>query len=216
MSLPSRDRAQQFDDSMRVMREAVDDVTTLDSSLRSVMSQLQRIVEAQEALMSEVQHDVIEMRLVPLDDIVLTLRLAARLLATDLGKTIAFNIRGEATQIDREISDLLKEPLLQLLRNAITHGIESEKERRATGKPEEGRVWLDAHYVGNEVSIEIGDDGRGVNLAQVARSRRQGRPSAPRRRCPSVCGTDARPHVSAGRLDVWSGGYGWRAWDRPG
>jgi chemosensory pili system protein ChpA (sensor histidine kinase/response regulator) len=167
MSLPSRERAQQFDDSMRVMREAVDDVTTLDSSLRSVMSQLQRIVEAQEALMSEVQHDVIEMRLVPLDDIVLTLRLAARLLATDLGKTIAFNIRGETTQIDREISDLLKEPLLQLLRNAITHGIESAKERRAAGKPEEGRVWLDAHYVGNEVSIEIGDDGRGVNLARL-------------------------------------------------
>jgi chemosensory pili system protein ChpA (sensor histidine kinase/response regulator) len=117
--------------------------------------------------MSEVQHDVIEMRLVPLDDIVLTLRLAARLLATDLGKTIAFNIRGETTQIDREISDLLKEPLLQLLRNAITHGIESAKERRAAGKPEEGRVWLDAHYVGNEVSIEIGDDGRGVNLARL-------------------------------------------------
>jgi chemosensory pili system protein ChpA (sensor histidine kinase/response regulator) len=167
MSLPSRERAQQFDDSMRVMREAVDDVTTLDSSLRAVMGQLQRIVEAQEALMSEVQHDVIEMRLVPLDDIVLTLRLAARLLAADLGKSIAFNIRGETTQIDREISDLLKEPLLQLLRNAITHGIEPDKERRNAGKPEEGRVWLDAHYVGNEVSIEIGDDGRGVNLARL-------------------------------------------------
>jgi chemosensory pili system protein ChpA (sensor histidine kinase/response regulator) len=167
MSLPSRERAQQFDDSMRVMREAVDDVTTLDSSLRSVMSQLQRIVEAQESLMNEVQHDVIEMRLVPLDDIVLTLRLAARLLATDLEKAIAFNIRGETTQIDREISDLLKEPLLQLLRNAITHGIESEKERRSTGKPAEGKVWLDAHYVGNEVSIEIGDDGRGVNLGRL-------------------------------------------------
>jgi chemosensory pili system protein ChpA (sensor histidine kinase/response regulator) len=167
MSLPSRERAQQFDDSMRVMREAVDDVTTLDSSLRAVMGQLQRIVEAQEALMSEVQHDVIEMRLVPLDDIVLTLRLAARLLAADLGKAIAFNIRGEATQIDREISDLLKEPLLQLLRNAITHGIEPAKERRAAGKPEEGRVWLEAHYVGNEVSIEIGDDGRGVNLGML-------------------------------------------------
>jgi chemosensory pili system protein ChpA (sensor histidine kinase/response regulator) len=167
MSLPSHERAQQFDDSMRVMREAVDDVTTLDSSLRAVMGQLQRIAEAQEALMSEVQHDVTEMRLAPLDDIVLTLRLAARLLAADLGKTITFNIRGEATQIDREISDLLKEPLLQLLRNAITHGIESDKERRAAGKPEDGRVWLDAHYVGNEVSIEIGDDGRGVNLARL-------------------------------------------------
>jgi chemosensory pili system protein ChpA (sensor histidine kinase/response regulator) len=167
MSLPSRERAQQFDDSMRVMREAVDDVTTLDSSLRSVMNQLQRIVEAQEALMSEVQHDVIEMRLVPLDDIVLTLRLAARLLAADLGKTITFNIRGEATQIDREISDLLKEPLLQLLRNAITHGVESLGERHAAGKPEQGRVWLDAHYVGNEVSIEIGDDGHGVNIEML-------------------------------------------------
>jgi chemosensory pili system protein ChpA (sensor histidine kinase/response regulator) len=167
MSLPSRERAQQFDDSMRVMREAVDDVTTLDSSLRSVMLQLQRIVEAQETLMSEVQQDVIEMRLVPLDDIVLTLRLAARLLAADLGKAITFNISGEATQIDREISDLLKEPLLQLLRNAITHGSESVEERRATNKPEQGLVWLDAHYVGNEVSIEIGDDGRGVNIEML-------------------------------------------------
>jgi chemosensory pili system protein ChpA (sensor histidine kinase/response regulator) len=166
-SVPTRERAQQYDHSMRVMREAVDDVTTLDSSLRSVMTQLQRVVEAQEALMSEVQHDVIEMRLVPLDDIVLTLRLAARLLAAELDKTISFSIRGESTQIDREISDLLKEPLLQLLRNAITHGIESSQERRAAGKPTEGRVWLHARSVGNEVSIEIGDDGRGVNLQQL-------------------------------------------------
>jgi chemosensory pili system protein ChpA (sensor histidine kinase/response regulator) len=167
LSLPTPDRAQQFDHSMRVMREAVDDVTTLDSSLRAVMAQLQRIVEAQETLMGEVQHDVIEMRLVPLDDIVLTLQLAARLLAADLGKSVLLSIRGEATQIDREISDSLKEPLLQLLRNAITHGIESAQERRAAGKPEEGRVWLHAHYVGNEVSIEIGDDGRGVNLEML-------------------------------------------------
>src|SRR5262249_56204495 len=99
MSLPSRERAQQFDDSMRVMREAVDDVTTLDGSLRAVIGQLQRIVEAQEALMSEVQHDVIEMRLVPLDDIVLTLRLAAPFLPADPCKTLAFNILATAPPI---------------------------------------------------------------------------------------------------------------------
>jgi chemosensory pili system protein ChpA (sensor histidine kinase/response regulator) len=187
MSLPSRERALQLDHSVRVMREAVDDVTTLENSLRSVMGQLQRIVEAQEALMSEVQHHVIEMRLVSLDDIVLTLRLAARLLAAELGKSVEFHIHGEATQVDREISDQLKEPLLQLLRNAITHGVETAQERRAAGKVEQGRIWLDAHYIGNEVSIEIGDDGRGVNLDRL----REAAIKAGHLR------RDAAPHLSA-------------------
>jgi chemosensory pili system protein ChpA (sensor histidine kinase/response regulator) len=109
------------------------------------------------------QRDVMQIRLVPLSTLMPRLQLEVRQLATQLGKHITFAVRGELTEIDRNISEQLTEPLIQLVRNALVHGIERPEERVAHGKPAEGAIWLHAYYVGSEVIIEVGDDGNGVN-----------------------------------------------------
>jgi len=86
------------------------------------------------------------------------------------GKRVLLQVEGEGTELDRAILDALEEPLLHLVRNAVDHGLESAEERRAAGKPEEGRVWLRASREGNQVLVEVADDGRGIDAARVRRS----------------------------------------------
>ncbi|HEV8190314.1 MAG TPA: response regulator [Ktedonobacterales bacterium] len=157
------DRYTDFDDSLRGLSEAVADMTTVSGSLRILLHRLAQASEGQGNIAQQIQQDVMQIRLVPLQSLVPRLQFPARKLADDLGKAVNFTVRGELTEIDRDVSEALAEPLSQLVRNAIVHGIESREERREVGKPEAGNVWLHAHYDGNEVSIEIGDDGRGVN-----------------------------------------------------
>ncbi|HLY31433.1 MAG TPA: chemotaxis protein CheW, partial [Ktedonobacterales bacterium] len=158
------ERYTEFDHALRALGEVVADVSALNMTLRTLLVRLGQISETQEGLMFQMQRDALQMRLVPLAELAPRLQLAARVLAADLGKSVSFTLRGEMTEIDRNISEALAEPLLQLVRNAIVHGIETPEERLERGKSETGAVWLHAYYVGNEVTIEIGDDGRGVNL----------------------------------------------------
>lgn len=155
-------RYSDLDQALRALDEAVADIAANSSSIGALLQRLGQTSETQETLMTQMQQDVTSIRLVPLQDLVPRLQVATRLLAEDLGKAVTFSVRGQMTEIDRDISEALAEPLLQLARNAIVHGIEPPDERRAAGKPEAGDVWLHAYYVGNEVTIEIGDDGWGV------------------------------------------------------
>jgi chemotaxis protein histidine kinase CheA/ActR/RegA family two-component response regulator len=157
------DRYTEFDDSLRALSEAVADMTSVSGSLRLFLYRLAQSSESQENIAQQIQQDVMQIRLVPLKSLVPRLQFPARRLAEDLGKLVNLTVLGEMTEIDRDVSEALAEPLSQLVRNAIVHGIESPEERRDAGKPEAGSVWLHAHYDGNEVSIEIGDDGRGIN-----------------------------------------------------
>ncbi len=163
----ARERAAEFDHAMRVMRETVEDVSTLEAELRATIARLQQVAETQETLVSQVQRDVMQLRLVPLQDMLTMVRLAARLTASTLGMEVTFTVRGERTMLDREVGQALAEPLFQLVRNAVAHGIEPPAERVARGKPERGHLWLFAAHSGGEVTIEVGDDGRGVDPARV-------------------------------------------------
>lgn len=157
------DRFTEVDQALRSLREAVDDVTTNAGSLRGLLQRLGQASDEHELLMGKMQQDIMQMRLVPLRDLVPRLQLATRRLATQLGKEVVLAVTGELTQIDRNISEALGEPLIQLIHNAVVHGIEAPDERAAAGKPAQGHVWLHAYYAGNEVIVEVGDDGRGVN-----------------------------------------------------
>jgi len=88
-------------------------------------------------------------------------------LSKQLGKEINFVIKGEETELDRTFVEEIGEPLLHLIRNAIDHGIESKEERLALGKPPTGNVVLSAHHEGNNVVIEVQDDGRGIDKNDV-------------------------------------------------
>ncbi|MDT7604696.1 MAG: two-component system, chemotaxis family, sensor kinase CheA [Acidobacteriota bacterium] len=92
---------------------------------------------------------------------------AARVAARRAGKRVEIEIEGGEARVERSAVDRLAEPLAHLLRNAVDHGIESPKERRAAGKPERGRVRIEARVEGSRVRVSVADDGRGIDAARV-------------------------------------------------
>lgn len=162
------ERFTDFDHTLRVLTEVIADLDTSSHLLRATLKHFSHLSEEQAALAGHIQRDVMQIRLVPLSDLVPRLQLEVKRLAPEVGKRITFTVRGEMTEIDRNISEQLAEPLLQLVRNAIVHGIESPAERLEHGKQETGALYLHAYYVGSEVVIEVGDDGAGVNHHRLA------------------------------------------------
>jgi chemotaxis protein histidine kinase CheA/CheY-like chemotaxis protein len=152
-----------FDHLVRALAEAIADVATVSMALQETITQEQRLLQSHEHLTSLVQRELMELRLVPIGQIVPRLQRAAHAYATELGKAITFVVQGESTQVDREVVEAIADPLIQLVRNAIAHGIEPVEDRLESGKPEAGLLWLHAYYLGNEVVLEFGDDGHGIN-----------------------------------------------------
>jgi two-component system, chemotaxis family, sensor kinase CheA len=136
-----------------------------------------RLVEAQsllERVLQDLQRSAMRMRMAPAERVFRRFSRVVRDLGRQTGKRLTLRIEGETTELDRGILDALEEPLLHLVRNAVDHGIEKPEERRAAGKPEEGRVTLRASREGNQILIEVIDDGRGIDpqaVRQAARDR---------------------------------------------
>ena len=156
-----------FDEKLRALSEAVLDATTLSNSLYGLIQRLTRNSDAQRSVLHTIQQTIIHMRLVSLKTLADRVLLAAHQAAETVGRQVQVSIVGQNTEIDRNISEALIAPIMHLVRNAVAHGIESPAEREALGKPAVGKVWLHASYSGAEVSIEVGDDGRGVNPHQL-------------------------------------------------
>ncbi|NMG37567.1 chemotaxis protein CheA, partial [Azoarcus sp. TTM-91] len=98
-----------------------------------------------------------------------------RELGRELGKDIALEITGADTELDKTMVEKLGDPLMHLVRNAIDHGLEPPEARRAAGKPERGRVSLNAYHDSGGIVIEIGDDGRGLDRERLlAHARERG------------------------------------------
>jgi chemotaxis protein histidine kinase CheA/ActR/RegA family two-component response regulator len=148
---------------VRVMNESINDVSTVSETLQRLLLRLGELADAQEHLTGTIQRDITHLRLVPIRQMLPRLQLTARMAAQEQGKQITFQTKGESTEIDRDIIEAISGPLAQLVRNCVAHGIEPTAERRAQSKDEVGTIWLHAYYSGNEVSIEIGDDGAGIN-----------------------------------------------------
>ena len=84
-----------------------------------------------------------------------------------LGKNVNFITEGEDTEIDRNLVDIINDPLLHMVRNAVDHGVETPEERRAAGKPEQGTVKIAAYHSAGSVVVEISDDGKGIDRAVI-------------------------------------------------
>lgn len=152
---------------VRVLGESVNDVTTVSETLQRLLIRLGELADTQENLTGNIQRDITHLRLVPIRQVVPRLHLTVRMVAQEQNKQIVFQTKGETTEIDRDIIEAITSPLVQLVRNCAVHGIESVEERRARGKPETGTIWLHAYYSGNEVSIEVGDDGSGIHYQRL-------------------------------------------------
>jgi two-component system chemotaxis sensor kinase CheA len=88
-------------------------------------------------------------------------------LAHDLGKRIDLVMAGQETELDRQVLELIKDPLTHMIRNAADHGLEGPTERRAAGKSETGRISLQARHEGGAIVIEVADDGRGLSAEKI-------------------------------------------------
>ncbi len=116
----------------------------------------------------QLQNDVWRARMVPVDGLLEGFRKMLRDLARDESKKIDFRITNSGVHADRRVLDMLKDPLMHLLRNAVSHGIEPPQERVANAKAMVGLVALSVGAEGQRLTVTIEDDGRGVDLARVA------------------------------------------------
>lgn len=157
------ERYTEIDSALRALTEAVADVTANYGMLASLIDRLGQLTETQEGLARDIQEDAMDMRLARLGEIMPRVRLSVLVAAKNMGKLTDFEARGEDVEIDRSLLEALENPLIQLMRNAVAHGIEQPLERAEAGKSARGKVWLHAYTSGSTVVIDVGDDGRGVN-----------------------------------------------------
>ncbi|MEH2326946.1 MAG: chemotaxis protein CheA [Nostoc sp.] len=118
-------------------------------------------------LTAELQEGVMKTRLQPISSIWQKFPRVTRDLAIASGKQVEVEMEGADTELDKSIIETIKDPLTHLVRNCMDHGIELPAERVACGKPSVGRLFLRAYHESGKVNIEIGDDGRGLNLEQL-------------------------------------------------
>jgi two-component system chemotaxis sensor kinase CheA len=117
----------------------------------------------QARIMNDLQKSVMKIRMVPVEHLFRRFPRVVRDVAKSCGKEVNLVVTGQDTDLDKSILDMLAEPIAHLVRNAVDHGIESPAERINDGKPAQGTVTLDAYHQGNQIIIEVTDDGRGID-----------------------------------------------------
>ncbi|MFZ2614949.1 MAG: chemotaxis protein CheA [Anaerolineae bacterium] len=165
-----------LDDLMRMMGDLVISRARLEDSLTSLQAQapalgmrnLQEINLALERQLRVLREGLMRVRMVPVGEVFTRMQFVIHDLARDSDKKVRLTLQGQETEIDKYVVERLIDPLLHLVRNAFSHGLESADERVAAGKPAEGHLLLSAAAAGDAVIIEVADDGRGVDIESVA------------------------------------------------
>ena len=124
-------------------------------------------IEYLESVTTNLHESVMKVRMVPIESVVSKFPRMIRDMQKTLGKKMELHMTGEETELDRTVVDEIGDPLMHLLRNAADHGLESGEVRVQRGKPEVGNIYLDAYQDGNNVVIEVRDDGNGIDVAKV-------------------------------------------------
>src|SRR5262249_35565929 len=121
----------------------------------------------QSRVLNDLQRSVMKIRMVPVDQLFRRFPRMVRDVARQCGREVQLVVSGHDPDLDKGILDAIAEPLTHLVRNAISHGIESPEERRKLGKAPHGTIRLNAYHQGNQVIVEIGDDGRGIDIQKI-------------------------------------------------
>ncbi len=165
--------------TIRVGVDVLEHLMTLVSELVLTRNQLLQLARTQENsafavplqrlshITSDLQEGVMKTRMQPIGNAWNKLPRLVRDLAHELGKKIDLVMIGADTELDRQVLELIKDPLTHMVRNSADHGLERPEERRGAGKPETGHITLNAFHEGGHIIIEIADDGRGLDLARI-------------------------------------------------
>jgi len=161
------DRYTRFQELTRSFAEGINDVSTVQQALLKNLDDADVALIAQARLSRDVQQRLFAIRTVPFGSLSERLYRILRKTARELDKRANLEINGAQTELDRSVLEKLVGPLEHLLRNALDHGIESRAARVAAGKSETGEVALTVRQIGNEIAIEIADDGSGIDFERV-------------------------------------------------
>jgi two-component system, chemotaxis family, sensor kinase CheA len=187
---PNRRKGDQS--SIRVSVEKIDRIVNLVGELVIAQSMVQQSVVALAERQDErhahslatldrntreLQQAVMSIRMMPMEFVFSRFPRLVYDVSAKLGKKVTLRTQGHDTELDKEMIELLVDPLTHVVRNAIDHGIETPEERRASGKPEMGTVYMRATHRGGSVIIEVVDDGRGLDRERIlAKARELGLP----------------------------------------
>jgi two-component system chemotaxis sensor kinase CheA len=172
-----------LDELMRLIGELVTSRARLDESLKHLKRHvapaewraLQETSLAMSRQLRDLREGVMRVRMVQVGEIFERMRFVVRDLARESSKEIRLELLGRETEIDKFLVERMMDPLMHLVRNAVSHGLETVEERTALGKSPEGKITLRAATSGDNVLIEIADDGRGIDAERVAaRARERG------------------------------------------
>ena len=165
--------------TLRVGVDVLEDLMTMVSELVLTRNQLLQILRAQNdsdfatplqrlnQIVSELQEGVMKTRMQPIGNAWAKLPRIIRDLSIELGKKIDLEMIGQDTELDRQVLELIKDPLTHMVRNSADHGIEMPEDRLMAQKPETGRIVLNAFHEGGHIIIEITDDGRGLPVNKI-------------------------------------------------
>jgi two-component system, chemotaxis family, sensor kinase CheA len=176
---PDDDSGKAANQTIRVTVDTLERLMTMVSELVLTRNQLLEIVRRHEDsefktplqrlsnVTAELQEGVMKTRMQPIGNAWQKLPRIVRDLCKELGKQIDLEMQGADTELDRQVLDLIKDPLTHMVRNSADHGLETPAERRAAGKPERGCIRLSAYHEGGHIIIQIADDGRGLNTERI-------------------------------------------------
>ena len=165
--------------SIRVSVDTLEHLMTMVSELVLTRNQLLEIVRRHEDsefkvplqrlsnVTAELQEGVMKTRMQPIGHAWQKLPRIVRDLSGELGKDLELEMYGAETELDRQVLDHIKDPLTHLVRNCADHGIDTPMQRLAAGKPEKGTIRLAAYQEGGHIIIEVGDDGRGLDIERI-------------------------------------------------
>ena len=161
-------------EKLDVLMNLVSELIIAKNSLVSVSNQVQgqnqgvnEQIEYLENVTTNLHESVMKVRMVPIESVVSKFPRMIRDLSKKLDKKMELYMTGEETELDRTVVDEIGDPLMHLLRNSADHGLESAEVRAQRGKPAVGSIFLDAYQDGNNVVIEVRDDGNGIDVESV-------------------------------------------------
>lgn len=167
--------------SLRVSVETLENLMTMVSELVLTRNQILQVARTQKDttlstslqrlnhIVSDLQEGVMKTRMQPVGNAWSKLPRIVRDISSELGKKIELEMLGQETELDRQVLEMIKDPLTHMVRNAADHGIELPEDRVDAGKPEAGKIKLSSWHEGGHIIIEISDDGKGLPLERIKR-----------------------------------------------
>lgn len=161
------DRYTLIQELSRSLSESVNDLSSLQGMLGEQVKDSETLLLQQSRVNTDLQDGLIKSRMVKFSGLLSRLRRLVRQSSQELGKKAELVITGEENEVDNKVLDRMVAPLEHIIRNALSHGVETPVERVKKGKPETGRIAVDITRDGSEVVIRVSDDGAGVNIEKV-------------------------------------------------